>query len=258
MAFDPERDGWPLDEAIMRLSDPAALAAHARVCAALSETDGRRRLPPWWRDETAPDLAGTELPAADLNQLVGQQRLVIERTLVQRLTNGDLVGWGRHDSPVADYKLIPASAWPFLGARTLSWRWSTSFIYVEQVKSQGWVTQEVPKPRGATGPIIGSRHPRQKRERVTEITLRLYAVRIQPPAAQKQIGKSATEKEYTDWLIEMMSQHRDNPRTKNDLRPEAERRGLGKNAFDRAWRAAIRTTGAEKWTKGGRRPKSTQ
>ena len=31
MIFDPERDGWRLDEAIMRLSDPAELAAIARL-----------------------------------------------------------------------------------------------------------------------------------------------------------------------------------------------------------------------------------
>ncbi len=65
MPFDPARDGWRLREAIMRLSDPAALATLARLCAVAADKDGRPRLPIWWLegiasvrvDDDEPDVA---------------------------------------------------------------------------------------------------------------------------------------------------------------------------------------------------------
>jgi hypothetical protein len=52
-----------------------------------------------------------------------------------------------------------------------------------------------------------------------------------------------------------MSASPDRPRAKNQVWAEATKRfsKLSKRSFDHAWKTAISETGAEKWSKAGRR-----
>lgn len=260
--FNPELDGWALDEAIMRSSDPEALAALAHVCTALAAEDGRRRLPPWWRDELAPALSEGELPASDLGTHAYQQKVRIERAFLDRLSSGELVGWGRYNSPVAPHTRIPADAWSSLRMHLWPHSWSTGVIAVETITGRVPVTHlaRVPvKIYDEAGNFCGwrtERQPRQELKPTREITLRLYAVRIQPPSMPPVTGKSASENECFRWLRNLMAQRPDDPKPKQELAHEARGRwGLGRDAFMRAWRKAVEETGSA-WDKPGRRRKS--
>jgi hypothetical protein len=205
MSFDPARDGWRLQEAIMRLSDPAELAALGRLCAVSAERDGRPRLPPWWLEANAPAGTDGEVAIGDLDPEISARCRAIEQAFIDRLASGTTVGWARRGSPMDPYERVPADAWRHLGRDMDLWDWRDNALRLEEVRSYQRVS------RGAFESILvldrhGSvtqRHgerPRPPRELVQEVVLRLFAVRIQPPDALKSIGKSASEAACRSWL----------------------------------------------------------
>jgi hypothetical protein len=235
----------------MRLTDSAALApiANARALAAKNGTP----VPwvRWWSDVLAPPA--TEGGPTDFD------RLAIEQAFVDRLTEGELVGWARYNSPVAPYARIPADAWPALqGHRMEWWSWELSSIKVMTVTSKVAVNEQ--RTRSATGKLtLNSRrewYNAQVLKPVETITLQLYSVLIQPLAVVGHAGKSASETRCFEWLSEQMSRQTSKPKNKDAFRKEAwDLFKLGPEGFKRAWDKAVKATGAP-WNKPGRLPKS--
>jgi hypothetical protein len=66
---------------------------------------------------------------------------------------------------------------------------------------------------------------------------------------------AGAETDCRRWLSSEMSTSPDRPRPKKEVRAEAIKRfpKLAKRGFERAWSDAIRKTGAQKWSKSGRR-----
>jgi hypothetical protein len=260
MPFDPERDGWPLNHAIMRLSDPGALAALARFCSAAAEKDGRPRLPPWWLEAIGPSVAGSGPTIDDLDRQIYQQCRVIERALVDQLVSGDLLAWARPNSPMARYERVPVDAWRRLGDCVSPWVWRDGTLLVEEVTRHEVVSRQANEPvrqrDRSLDPLFWLRFPGRRLQPVREVVLRLYAVRIQPPDGLVRVGKSASEAECRAWLAELMKAQPDKPRSKAALQEEARQRfGLGTEAFKRAWTSASAETGSP-WSKPGRRKSS--
>ena len=257
MAFDPEQDGWRLSEAIMRLSDPEALTKLAHVCSASAETNHRPVLPRWWIDEFAPAPAGKASSALmDLKSLYGRYRLDIERAFSDQLESGKIIGWARRDTPVAPYQRLPSDAWRALSARRDYWDWHGGAIRVEDARYRS-LSPPVIKPglRAASkqGPDLRARggHASPLRQRETDVVLRLYSVRIQPPDSFRRIGKSASEAQCRAWLIALMKAHPTKPSPKTALMQEAVQRfGIARAAATRAWRDAVKETGST-WNRAG-------
>jgi hypothetical protein len=257
--FNPEQDGWRLSEAVMRLSDPEALATLAHYCSVATEKDGRPRLPPWWLEECSPAAACPALDGSDLDRHIWTRRFAIERAIADRLTSGEIVGWARRDSPMAPYECVPADAWPHLGAASPRyWDWRLGTIRVVETHyheasppmSRAGLrraSKEGPSPR-ARG---GQASPLRARKRV--LVPRLYSARIQPPDSFRRSGTIRDEKQCRAWLIELMKAHPESPTPKALLMQEATQRfRISKEAFKRAWSGALRETGST-WDKPGRR-----
>lgn len=254
MPFDPERDGWPLRDALMRTSDPAKLAELACACSAMEPNDLRR--PRWWLHDQAPQLQCATPAPADPGGAAFTGARALERAFLARLVAGELKAWGRRDSPVARHEHIPPDAWPALGTGMRThWLWTESRILLETVTGHAPVTRQT---RGFLLGTAGERLgrgwvPQVRMEPVRAITLRLFAVRVQLPGGFAAAGKSNSEKQCTAWLVEMMNAHPNEPRPKGELaRAAAERFGLGTEAFKRGWAEAVKLSGSA-WNKPGPR-----
>jgi hypothetical protein len=257
MAFDPERDGWRLNEAIMRLSDPEALAALERDCVAAEGKDGRSRLPPWWLKGIAPAPRRGTSDATDLDRRPYAQRVAIERAFVDRLTRGEVVAWARHDSPTRRRERVPADAWPVLSADMALWDWHDGAMRVRETR-----TSPSPPPV-SWHRRSGDRAPRTWREqgwppqRTTEVVQRLYSVRVEPPSQFRRIGTRASEARCRAWLVELMETQPESPRPKAMVMEEALALfNITQAAFRRAWSGALGATGSS-WGKAGRRKSSS-
>jgi hypothetical protein len=257
MPFDPGRDGWRLDEAVMRQSDPEALAELARLCSTLARRERWERQPRWWVEALAPEVAGHEPAADDRNKRIGELTHAIARTFLDRLAAGELTAWARRDSPMAAYERVPADAWPVLRGRTSRWDWRESGIWVmEGTRVRGSSTQLVreqhlqPDSRGnLTVRTVSRTVPKPVPE--PKVVLRLYSVRVQPPG--RRDGGSASEARCREWLAGLMRAQPDAPRPKVELGEEARQTfGLGQRAFARAWRGALAEAGPA-WSRAGPR-----
>jgi hypothetical protein len=262
MAFDPELNGWWFNEAIMRLSDREALATLGRLCSVATESNTHRMRPPWWVDSIAPPLADYEPTGSDLGKQIYERRQAIERVIIGQLTEGKLVAWARRDSPISPYERVPPDAWPQLERSMRCWNWHDWPLRVEEITRHEPLPQQWPqsltrlRSTQSLTHLFGLR-PGHRSAPVREVVLRLYSLRIQPPAELSQVGKSASEARCREWLTGLMTACPDAPRPKADLEREAKQRfGLGQRAFERAWRGASDKTGRV-WSRAGPR-KSTQ
>jgi hypothetical protein len=256
MPFDPVRDGWPLDEAVMRLSDPEALVNLAHSWSVAADRLGWSRPSRWWLEDIAPAPAGGESGRPSDQSFVAQCRAV-ERAFADALIRGEIAGWARPHSPLARHERVPVDAWPVLSAAMYRRDWHNSEIKVVEIRGRT-VSPPARTPFFRHGSQESAArqvwpYPRAWVESETNVLLRLYNVRIQPPEGIKPIGKSASEARCREWLAGLMRAQPDAPRPKAELEEEAHRTfRLGQRAFGRAWRGALAAAGPA-WSRAGPR-----
>src|SRR4051794_29453430 len=213
----------------MRLSHTEALAKLGHVCSLTAGTNRSLVLPRWWLKELAPPAGEASDALEDLPALYSRVRNNIERAFSDQLTSGKIIGWARRDTPVAPYQPLPADTWRVLCGRLNFWDWHGGNLRVEDTRYR-YTSPPVIKPglRAASkqGPAPRTRggHASPLRQRETDVVLRLYSVRIQPPDSFRRIGKSASEAQCRAWLIELMTAHPTKPRPKASLMQEAVQR----------------------------------
>ena len=250
MAFDPEQNGWTLREAIMRVSDPADLAA---VAQALAKNQSHTSV--WWWDQV---LA----PPAEQQPNPKTNWKTVERAFAMKLARGELIGWARYNSPVANYDRVPTDAWgPLAGNHMLGWNWAVSAIFLQEVKGTHIITTTRYRSvfeKDSTGKITGrikfepyiAHESKPKRE----ITLRLFGVRIQSPT-ELALGGHASRIKCTTWLCNIMRDNLMNsgPRwKKEEAWIEAKNNfAVNQHAFNQSWKQAIKETNSD-WNKPGR------
>ena len=257
MPFDPGRDGWPLDEAVMRLSGPEALAELARLCSTLARKERWGLQPRWWVEALAPEVGGHGPAAEDRNKRIGEldschradvprpaRRGGAHRMGAARLADGRLRACPRGRVAGAARQEVPLA---LARERDMG---HGGHARPGTPHSVGARTAPPPDSHGnLTVRTVNRMVPRPLPELM--VVLRLYSVRVQPPG--RRVGKSASEARCREWLAGLMRAQPDAPRPKAELEEEVRRTfGLGQRAFGRAWRGALAEAGPA-WSRAGPR-----
>ena len=148
------------------------------------------------------------------------------------LARGQIAAWSATiQEPVP--RELPAATWSIF-----------EFAYAEQ---NGLLYTLTFRPSGS----IDERPLKDLRFKSVEV--RRHWLGAEP--ASRPLTTVAKQTECKRWLSSEMRASPDRPRPKSQVLAEAKKRfpNLSKRGFDRAWGDAISETGAEKWSKAGRR-----
>jgi hypothetical protein len=115
MAFDPDRDGWPLREAVMRTTDTWMMACLHRDMIAASSAAILYEQPEWWIYRLAPPATDPTVGAAPaLLEAHGRRWFVlhgaIEGSFNVKIAKGELILWARPGAPHVPYIEVAAGA----------------------------------------------------------------------------------------------------------------------------------------------------
>jgi hypothetical protein len=107
-------------------------------------------------------------------------------------------------------------------------------------------------------PAVIARRVGLPRTRLLSVTVPAGKVRKFWPAAKQTVAAQARCREYLDSQMKHSLDRA--PKPKRDFLADCQARfpGLSKRGFERAWADAIRLTGAEGWSKAGRRRTSSR